>query len=247
MPCEVCVQKAVADAGKCEFPPIDSATDKAQLKLHCGGIVFLDGKKLKPLRTAERVAIEDLDLCLSWPDGPSMRLRFPDAGSLEPFSAAVEQAQRRAKSENSTPARATSVPAQTTMTSKRHPIRDLATPAKRRATTRSTNLIISDQKVSKAEESCPEEDVVLPPRVDLDLSEEERLQRRDQAAQSAQARAEEAQSRGIGDLAVAQRMQARAERDELVGRIKARYALQGKELPWNLGVQSIEELQALLR
>lgn len=272
MPHEVRVQKAISDGP--EFPSMDSAVE-AQLSLHSSGFVFLDSKKLKPLRTADaRSTVKDLDACIMWPGGPCMRLRFPDAASLEPLKAALEQAQRRAKTEASaTPQRLVHVLespstlidpasrqansegsrspphlAQATPSSKRHAVLELATPAKRVATASSRQTTSSQRISSDFEErsSKPEEEPPAP-RVDLALSEKERLQRRGKAAQQAQIRAEEALSRGIGDAAAAQRMQVRAERDDLVGRIQARYALRGKEVPWNLGMATVQELQALLR
>lgn len=84
-------------------------------------------------------------------------------------------------------------------------------------------------------------------QVESGLSDEERRERRQRAANSALARAEQAQGRGVGDSAAVQRMQARAERDELLGRIHARYASQGKEEPRNLGTATMQELQDLLR
>lgn len=262
MPHEVRVQKALSDGP--EFPSMDSAVE-AQLSLQGPGFVFLDGKKLKPLKTTDaRSTIKDLDAYIAWPGGPWMRLRFPDKASLEPLRAALEQAQRRAKTEVSTtpqrlvqplasPSKSESPSSPTRLsqitTGNRRPaIKELATPAKRLATASSRQAASSRHVRSDFDDSSnkPEEEPPAP-RVDVALSEEERLQRRSKAAQQAQTRAEEALSRGIGDLSAAQRMQVRAERDELVGRIKARYALQGKEVPWNLGTATVQELQALLR
>lgn len=248
MPHEVRVQKAVSDSP--EFPSLDSAVE-AQLSLHSSGFAFLDSKKLKPLRTADaRSTIKDLDACILWPGGPCMRLRFPDAASLAPFKAALEQAQRRAKTEASATPQRLVHPLESSSTegNKRHAARELVTPAKRLATASSRQTITSRRISSDFEESSSKPDEEPPaPRVDLALSDEERLQRRGKVAQQAQMRAEEALIRGIGDAAAAQRMQVRAERDDLLGRIKARYALQGKEIPWNLGTATVQELQALLK
>eukprot|EP00930_Biecheleria_cincta_P072261 TRINITY_DN59689_c0_g1_i1.p1 TRINITY_DN59689_c0_g1~~TRINITY_DN59689_c0_g1_i1.p1 ORF type:complete len:252 (+),score=53.59 TRINITY_DN59689_c0_g1_i1:68-823(+) len=251
MPHEVRVQKALSHGP--EFPLIDSAVE-AQLTLQGPGFVFLDGKKLKPLKTADaRSTIKDLDACIAWPGGPWMRLRFPDQASLEPLKAALEQAQRRAKTEvSTTPPRLVhplESPSKSVIIGNKRPaVRELATPAKRLATASARKATSSRHVGSDLEESStkPEEEPPAP-RVDLALSEEDRLQRRVKAAQQAQTRAEEALSRGIGDPTAAQRMQLRAERDELVGRIKAQYSLQGKDVPWNLGTATVQEMHALLR
>lgn len=85
------------------------------------------------------------------------------------------------------------------------------------------------------------------PTVDSSLTEDERQKRRRLAAAGAAERATQIQTRGIGDVSGAQRMQERAEREQLIGRIKERYAMQRAEVPWNLGGAPLAELRAHLR
>merc|ERR1712176_1173746 len=68
-----------------------------RLKLLGGKLafLFLDGKKLKPLRAVHRYEFEDLDACIAWPDGPALRIRLEDKGAFETLRAAVDQAQQR--------------------------------------------------------------------------------------------------------------------------------------------------------
>lgn len=258
MPLDLQVQ-AVSSPVNDAYPAADSLVN-ARFKL-VGALLFLDGMKQKPLKALKRFAFESsFDACLAWADGPAVRIRFPDAATLDTFRVAVEQAQSKAYS-GATPGvtppqhGSLSSPATTPNmkdTSRRPRSEEwttVATPAKRRAVATPAKSRGAVQVLGKR---CDDEDEGMDdepppaPLVDAALTDEGRRKRREQAAQTAEIRAQATVQRGIGNAASAQRIRDRAERDELIGRITARYAMKGREVPWNLGGITLEELRGKL-
>lgn len=235
----------------------DAVANEAKLRLQ-HTLVFLDGKKLKPLRALEQAAFDGFVAKLLWPGGPSMRLCFPDEQSLNTFRGAVEGAQARAAKTSQEPTHTQAVQLSrdnvAAMTPPAHmgrkrPLLDDDSAAKRRASGplgarggQAARVSGRDVKVQELEEDI----APAPPRVDQNLTDEERARRRSLAAAATAERLSREQLRGIGDASAAKRMQERAERETLVGRIKERYDLMRKEIPWNLVGATIAELRAYL-
>jgi len=246
------------------------ACREARLRLNVG-MAFLDGKKLRPLRNLTEAIFELDSLCvrLTWPGDPELRLRFADATALATFKASVESAQQRAStlahqvatspsSEAVTPPRSVQ-PVQV----QRRPFPAAsvnfpaaATPAPppkraRRTTAGSGGILLreveeSNKKTVNADKDGDDDLPAPTPLVDGTLCDADRARRRALAAEMAASRAEAALQRGIGDVASAQRMRDRAERDELLGRVHARCAMRGQEVPWKLQGASLEELRAYM-
>jgi len=234
-------------------------TEEARLRLQ-HGLVFLAGRKLKPLKALERANFQGFDACLTWPGGPELRLRFPEAPGLNKLRDAVDAAKQKAASHPATLSTDEKTPPPRTheatkvhrsaatpqaLGTRRRPVREQqraepkeVDPCKRR------KIDVFDQEGAAEEE---EERPIPPPRIDATLTDTDRDVRRAQAAARAEARAEAHQLRGIGDVGSARRLRERAERDELLGCLQARCALQGHELPWNLGTLPIEELRGLAK
>lgn len=242
---EFAVELATCETGS-EIPASEHVAD-ARLTLHRGGLVFLNGKKMKALRTVDRASFENLDCCLAWTGGPSHRIRFGDLASLQIFQTAVQNAQARS-SAIQTPQRAAGLirpvesPAASTpppQTSRKRATCSKSTPAKR--------LADAKKQATSAGDDCDAKEIpVDAPRVDANLSEEDRVTRRSVLAQCAEERATAEKARGIGDIAAVQRLQDRAAREELIGRITERFALQKRDVPWNLGRCTMEELRTYL-
>lgn len=230
----------------------------ARFKLHLG-LVFLDGKKLKPLRALESARFVDLEAQLKWRDNPVMHLEFRDSSELATFEAAVASSRQRA-SELKSPG----IPASPTSSrpslraeahgptpkTERRPAHALSPgpPAKKArmsAVGRGGPPRAATKPAGKNEAEEPDLTPVVP-RLDLELDTAEREQRRKVAAQMAAARAEASQQRGIGDVAYAERLRTRAEREELLGRIQASCAMRKQEVPINLFAASVEDLRAFL-
>lgn len=241
-------------------PALDAAKE-ARFKLQAA-LVFLDGKKLGPLRTVDKATFEHPVAHLIWPQGPSVLIRFPDADTkgIDTLRIATEAAQKRALkspvtgSEAPRAARlAVADPSGATTPARderRRPVLDSYASAQKLRADVQAGVVAKrkhdDTAQSKADEE-EENDKPVAPVFDCTLSEDDRQKRRRLAVACAEERATQVQTRGIGDVSYAQRLQDRADREELIGRINERYAMQRKEVPWNLGGAPVAELRAHLK
>merc|ERR1711865_1182286 len=91
MSIDLLIEAAVASTGS--SASLDSAKE-ARLKVQCS-LVFLDGKKLGPLRTLESATFESCDAQLVWPGGTSVLIRFADSSNLDTLKSIIDAAQKR--------------------------------------------------------------------------------------------------------------------------------------------------------
>lgn len=253
MSLDLLVQVAVTSKGGA--PTLDGARD-ARLKLRAS-LLFVDGKKLGPLKTLEQATFEQLDAWLMWIGGPSAHIRFPEAKSLEILKVATEAAQKRALKaappEGTVPVRAVQLTGETSIgtpphahAERRRPLLDCGSEQKR-----PIQLVAEHIRDGKEEQDAAADlhflCTPIAAVVDTSLSEADRQKRRRLAAECAHDRVAQSQTRGIGDVSAAQRMQDRVEREELIGRITEKYTRQHKELPWNIGGAPLVELREHLK
>jgi len=249
MSIDLVLQASIAADGG--IPNIALAKD-SKFKL-LSSLVFLDGKKLGPLRALSQATFDQLDAHLTWSSGLAVVIRFPEfqKKALETLKTATESALKRASQSplHAKPACAIQLASSDSITAtpQRHDEHRRPVPEqcgsglKRRAQVALTKHQHDSKAAVQKEE---DDDVPIAPLVDATLTEDDRQKRRRLAAELAEQRAAQIQTRGIGDASCATRMQERAEREELIGRIKERYAMQRSELPWNLGGFPLAELRA---
>eukprot|EP00419_Tripos_fusus_P069545 CAMPEP_0172897144 /NCGR_PEP_ID=MMETSP1075-20121228/156888_1 /TAXON_ID=2916 /ORGANISM="Ceratium fusus, Strain PA161109" /LENGTH=257 /DNA_ID=CAMNT_0013752649 /DNA_START=11 /DNA_END=784 /DNA_ORIENTATION=- len=229
--------------------PTIEAAKQTRFSLHAN-VVFLDGKKIGALRTLDQASFDQLDAHLTWSPGPSVVVGFPDSKSAETLKASIDATQRRAlnsPSVGNAPARIAQLAVRESSKvltpardDRRRPVYDSHGSAEKRRAKATPECKHDD----KAEAQGFDQETPVNPIVDSTLTENDRQKRRRLAAVCAEERASQIQMRGIGDEHCAQRMQERAEREELVGRLTERYTLLRKEVPWNFGGVPIAELRA---
>jgi len=245
--------------------PIFALTD-ARLKLHMG-FLFLNGTKMKPLRSlSSSSSIDDVNVRLGWPGGPSLLISLPDSASRDEVATAAHSARAKAlKSEangdtadpvtpNGAKRRLETPKVDSVQKSCRRleysavPRRtDAAATAKLGLGEDVDEPLMLSARSRRTEASGTlrgDEDLPPAPQLDATLTDEDRRARREAAAASATVRAEEVRCRGIGDVAVADRLRERAEREELVGRVQAWHLMRGRDVPLNMFGASVAELRA---